>query len=174
MRSWVAYSIATYIHWHVAKHRGVETCNRISLMHVHIIQGFGLYKEIADSCFRCRIKRGKYLEASMGPISDHQLTICPPFWTAQVDIFGPVKIFAPGFSYPGTKVTRTPNLQAAYKTIPVCKKQRLLQCYLLWYALFCDLRMIFGEVKGQQYCLFGSDVYVFFCWHMRRMCFVVQ
>ena len=93
----MAYSISNHVHWNIAKHRGIETCNRISLCHVNIMQGASLYKEIGEQCVRCRMKRQKYLEDHMGPISDHQLRVCPPFWAAQADLFGSVKVFVPGF-----------------------------------------------------------------------------
>ena len=33
----------------------------------------------------------------MGPASNHQLTLAPPFWTCQVDLFGPITVTVPGF-----------------------------------------------------------------------------
>ena len=93
----LAYSIANHVHWNLAKHRGMETCNRISLEHVNILQGASLYREMGEECLRCRMKRKKYLEMPMGLISDHQLKICPPFWVAQMDMFGPVGVYVPGF-----------------------------------------------------------------------------
>ena len=93
----LAYSIANHDHWNLAKHRGMETCNRISLEHVNILQGASLYREMGEECLRCRMKRKKYLEMPMGLISDHQLKICPPFWVAQMDMFGPVGVYVPGF-----------------------------------------------------------------------------
>ena len=93
----LAYSIAEHIHWDLAVHRGVETCNRMSLENVSIIQGATLYKELSEDCVRCKIKRKKFLEAAMGPISDSQLTLAPPCWMIQVDLFGPITVKVPGF-----------------------------------------------------------------------------
>ena len=42
----LAYSIANHIHWNIARHRGIKTCNRISMEHVNILQGASLYKEM--------------------------------------------------------------------------------------------------------------------------------
>ena len=39
----LAYSIASYVHWDLAVHRGAETCSRISMEQVSIIQGAALY-----------------------------------------------------------------------------------------------------------------------------------
>ena len=93
----LAYAIANHVHHDLAKHRGMETCNRISLGQVSIIQGASLYRELGEQCIRCRMKRKKYLEVPMGPISDHQLRVCPPFWATQADIFGPIQVYVPGF-----------------------------------------------------------------------------
>ena len=93
----LAYSIAQHIHWTVAKHRGMESCLRYSLEHVHILQGMSLFKELSDQCMKCRMKRGKFIRASMGPISDKQLIVAPPFYACQVDLFGPCRVFVPGY-----------------------------------------------------------------------------
>ena len=45
----------------------------------------------------------------MGPVSDHQLRVCPPFWATQADIFGPIQVYVPGFE----KNTRGRNALAA-------------------------------------------------------------
>ena len=68
--SHLSYAIAQHVHWTLAPHRGVETCNRVSLENVHIIKGVGLYREIIENCPSCAIKRKKYLEAAFGPIRD--------------------------------------------------------------------------------------------------------
>ena len=73
-----SYSIVQQMHWSLAPHRGVETCNRVSLENVSIIQGAGLYREIGENCPRCTIKRERYLEAAFGPTRESQLTIAPP------------------------------------------------------------------------------------------------
>ena len=125
----LAYSIATHIHWDVAKHKGIETCNRLSLEHVSIIQGASLYKELGEQCIRCKIRRKKFLESPMGPISNHQLGICPPFWATQADLFGPVKIYVPGF----TKNTRTRNVLDAkcWVMVFVCPVSRLVNLQVI-------------------------------------------
>ena len=33
----LSYSVADHVHWDLAKHRGIETCNRISLENVCIL-----------------------------------------------------------------------------------------------------------------------------------------
>ena len=53
----LAYSIGNHIHWDIGKHHGIETCNRISLENVTILQGVNLYKELSENCVRCRMRR---------------------------------------------------------------------------------------------------------------------
>ena len=93
----LSYCIAQHVHWEVSKHRGIETTNRMSLEHVTIIQGMSLYREIADQCIRCHMKRKKFLEVPMGPVSQDQLVLAPPFYITMMDLFGPVESYVPGF-----------------------------------------------------------------------------
>ena len=93
-----AYAFAQYIHYEVAGHAGLETCNRLSLERIFIIQGISLYREISVECIKCKIKRKRFLEMSMGPVGDHHLNIAPPFYACQADLFGPVAVYAPGAS----------------------------------------------------------------------------
>ena len=37
------------------------------------------------------------MEVSMGPVSQHQITVAPPMWAAQVDLFGPCTVYVPGY-----------------------------------------------------------------------------
>ena len=93
----LAYSVAQHVHWDLSPHRGMETHNRVSLEHVHIIQGMSLYKELSLECIRCNMRRKKFMEAKMGGIQPEQLTVAPPFWTCQIDLFGPYRIYVPGY-----------------------------------------------------------------------------
>ena len=93
----LSYSIAQHVHWNVGRHRGIETTNRLSLEHVSIMQGMTLYREIAEECIRCHMKRKKLLEVPMGPVAKEQLVIAPPFFVTMVDLFGPMRSFVPGF-----------------------------------------------------------------------------
>ena len=75
----ISYSVALFIHSELANHAGFETCFRFSLSYCHIIQAASLFREIGEECSKCKIIRKKYLDVVMGPVSDHQLTVCPPF-----------------------------------------------------------------------------------------------
>ena len=59
----------------------------------------------------------------MGPISDHQLSICPPFWATQIDLFGPISVYVPGYE----KNTRGRNSLSAkcWVMTAVCPVTRL-------------------------------------------------
>ena len=51
----VAYSIAQYVHHDLSCHSGLETCNRLALERVFIVQGVSLFKELANECIKCKI-----------------------------------------------------------------------------------------------------------------------
>ena len=102
----IAYSIANFIHHEVGKHAGFETSYRLSLGYCHIIQGASLFREIGEECSKCAMIRKKYLEVVMGPVSDFQLTICPPFHAAFCDLDGPYNVFVPGHE----RVTRNKSV----------------------------------------------------------------
>ena len=65
----LAYAIAQYIHWGVSKHAGLETCNRLCLERVHILQGFAIFRELSHECATCKIRRRNFLEMSTGPVA---------------------------------------------------------------------------------------------------------
>ena len=125
----LSYSIAEHVHWDLAKHKGVESCNRLSLENVSIIQGATLYKELGDNCIRCKIKRKKFLEVAMGPVSDSQLTLAPPCWMIQVDLFGPIMVKVPGFERQ-TRNRRVLEAECHIMTA-VCPTTRLVNLQVL-------------------------------------------
>ena len=92
----IAYSVAMYIHNVIGSHAGFETCYRLSLEFCHILQGLSLFRQIGDECTKCKMIRKKYLDVVMGPVSDHQLTISPPFFITYADLDGPHDIYTPG------------------------------------------------------------------------------
>ena len=105
----IAYSIANFVHHEVGKHAGYETSYRLSLGYCHIMQGAGLFREIGEECSKCAMIRKKYIEVVMGPVSDFQLTISPPFHAAFCDLDGPYNIFVPGHE----RVTRNKAILSA-------------------------------------------------------------
>ena len=85
-----------YVNIMISKHGGYETCLPDSLNHVYIMQGMSLFRELGEDCVKCLKKRKKFLDISMGPIADEQLTVAPAFWITMCDIFGPCQIYVPG------------------------------------------------------------------------------
>ena len=92
----LTYCIAQHVHWRLAVHRGPETCYRTSLQYCYILQGLPLFTELQDECIRCKKIRKKYMQQLMSPLSEHQLTVAPPHWATQMDLFGPVTLYVPG------------------------------------------------------------------------------
>ena len=125
----LSYSIAGYVHRKLAKHKGYENCLRESLNHCFIVQGMSLFKELGDDCVFCAKKRKKYIEASMGPVSDEQLTIAPAFWVSMVDIYGPCHIYVPGHSMK----TRSRNVVEAkcYVLVFACPVTKLVNLQVI-------------------------------------------
>ena len=91
-----AYAVGDYVHSELCRHGGYETSYRECLNFCFIIQGLSLFRELGDDCVHCAMKRKKYIEASMGPIADDQLTVAPAFYVTMADIFGPCQVFVPG------------------------------------------------------------------------------
>ena len=114
----LAYSIAQHFHWTVANHKGMESCLRYSLGHVHILKGMSLFRELALECIRCKMKRGKFIKVSTGPLADRQLLIAPPFYACQIDLCGPTRVFVPGHEKE-TRATKVKESQV-YIFVAVC------------------------------------------------------
>ena len=89
----LAYALVNEIHWHndEARHSGNETVSRQVQKVAHIIDGRGIVKQFRKECARCRYLLKKAIDIAMGSISDDQLKIAPPFYSSQVDMFGPYK-----------------------------------------------------------------------------------
>ena len=51
---------------------------------------------ITHNCVYCKKMSKKYIELVMGPLTDSQLTISSVFYVTLVDLWGPVRCFAPG------------------------------------------------------------------------------
>ena len=92
----LAYLITLNVHRNVSKHRGVELTYRMLLERVFIYHGHSLVKEITAECVKCRIMRKKFIEVETGAVGEHSLTIAPPMYSCQADLFGPIQVYAPG------------------------------------------------------------------------------
>ena len=155
----LAYSIAQHIHWELAPHRGIETHNRVSLEHVHILQGMTLYKELSLECIRCNMRRKRFMEIKMGGVKPEQITIAPPFWTCQIDLFGPYRIFVPGHER-ATRNKRLLDCQVWILAI-VCPTSRLVNLQVVEKTdaggILCGLTRLACEVGLPKYIFCDQD-----------------
>jgi hypothetical protein len=92
----LAYSVINEVHWYdkVAKHAGVETVLRFTLQYGFILEGREIAKKVRKGCERCRYLYKRTIDVAMGPVSQFNLTIAPPFYISQIDIAGPFKAFS--------------------------------------------------------------------------------
>ena len=69
------------VHWHnkVARHTGVEKTLRYTLQFAYILEGRELVKCVRKACAKCRALMKEQLKVVMGPVSEHNLNIAPPF-----------------------------------------------------------------------------------------------
>ena len=65
----------------------------------------------------------------MGPVSDHQITISPPFFVTMLDLFGPLDVFVPGRE----RETRNRRVERAkvWIIVFVCPVSRLLNLQVI-------------------------------------------
>ena len=52
--------IANHLHYNVLEHKGMESCYRLSLNHVHILQGRAVFRNVVEHCIKCKMLRKKY------------------------------------------------------------------------------------------------------------------
>ena len=85
-----AYSIVNEVHWNdkVAKHSGVETILRFTMKYGYIMEGRELVKMFRKHYERCRVIAKRTIDVSMGPISQHNITLAPAFYITQTDLCG--------------------------------------------------------------------------------------
>ena len=88
-----------------------------------------MYKELAEQCIRCKMKRKHFMEVSMGPVSQHQLSVAPPMWAAQCDLFGPCRVYVPGYEREtrGRKALAT----EVHVVVFVCPSTRLVNLQVI-------------------------------------------
>ena len=92
----LAYSIVNKVHWFNKNtmNMGVETVWREVLKVAYIIEGRQIVKQFRRSCERCKYINKKTIDVIMSPVSQHNITIAPPFYITQVDLAGSFKTFS--------------------------------------------------------------------------------
>ena len=78
-------------HTRLARHRGIHFALRESRSIAYILRGRDLAIEVDQACRPCKKHKSRLLKAEMGPLHGSRLTIAPPFFTCQVDLFGPLE-----------------------------------------------------------------------------------
>ena len=86
----IAYAIMCYVHTELVHHASAVTTLRESRNLAYILRGRDLAKEIKSSCRACIRYRAQLVKAEMGKIDQTRLTVSPPFYLVQVDLFGPL------------------------------------------------------------------------------------
>ena len=86
----VAYSVMLHAHARLARHKGVNFTLRESRTVAYTIRGRDLANEIDANCRKCKIFKSRLLKVELGKIHESRITIQPPFYTSQCDIFGPI------------------------------------------------------------------------------------
>ena len=155
----LAYSIGQYIHHNLSGHSGMETCNRLALERFFIIQGPSLFRELAQECIKCKIKRKRFLEMSMGPIGSHALTIAPPFYATQADLFGPITVYAPGAAR--DLRGRPAKACKVWTLVFACPVTRLVNCQVVELSdhtgILDGLTRLAAEVGFPKYLMIDQD-----------------
>ena len=124
----LAISLALHMHYNVNKHRGTETTFRLSLQHARILQGRQLFKEVADDCIFCKKLRLRYTKQLMGPLAESQLSISPIFYFTLIDMWGPIKLYCPGYE----KRTRNRKMDYdAYMLVMGCAATGTINCQII-------------------------------------------
>ena len=89
----VAYSVMVFSHVTLSRHGGSFSTLRMSREIIFVLRGKELANEIIENCQHCKRYKAKLLEAAMGKQHSSRLTIAPAFYSAQVDLFGPLEAF---------------------------------------------------------------------------------
>ena len=66
---------------------------------------------------------------SFGPIGEHNLTIAPPFYSCQADLYGPISVYAPGAQ---KDLRGRPAKQCkVWSIVFACPVTRLINCQVI-------------------------------------------
>ena len=120
----VAYSIMLHAHTRLARHKGVNFTLRESRGVAFVLRGRELSAEIDQSCRPCKRHKQRLVKVEIGKLHQTRLTVAPPFYNCQVDLFGPltaqcehnhrstVKIYGVVFKCPATSAVAINTMQA--------------------------------------------------------------
>jgi hypothetical protein len=116
-----------HAHTRLARHKGINFSLRESRTVAYILRGRDLSAEIDQSCRPCKKYKKRLVKVELGKLHQTRLTVAPPFYVCQVDLFGPlsaqcehnhrskVKIYGAVFKCPATSAVAI-NVMQAYST----------------------------------------------------------
>ena len=123
----VAYSIMLHAHTRLARHKGINFTLRESRGVAFIFKGRELSAEIDGGCRACKKHKSRLVKVELGKLHQNRITVAPPFFNCQVDLFGPlvaqcehnhratVKVYGVVFKCPATSAVAI-NAMQAYST----------------------------------------------------------
>ena len=123
----VAYSVMLHAHTRLARHKGINFSLRESRSVAYIFRGRELSIEVDKNCRPCKKHKKRLVKVELGKLHQTRLTIAPPFYICQVDLFGPlnaqcehnhrstVKIYGTVFKCPATSAVAI-NVMQSYST----------------------------------------------------------
>ena len=87
----VAYAIMMHAHARLARHKGVNFTLRESRTVAYILQARTLAVDVDSNCRPCKKYKARLAECELGKINENRITIAPPFYSTQTDLFGPLE-----------------------------------------------------------------------------------
>ena len=87
----VAYAVMLHAHARLARHKGVNFTLRESRTVAYILQARTLAVDVDNSCRPCKKYKARLAECELGKINENRITIAPPFYSTQTDLFGPLE-----------------------------------------------------------------------------------
>ena len=111
----LAFPLALHFHT-LFNHRGVESCYRLSLNYVRILGGMQIFRTISANCVTCLKDRKRFMKMVMGGLADSQLYISPVFYYCLCDMWGPFRVYCPGYE----RQTRRDKAYDAYFLVFAC------------------------------------------------------
>ena len=83
---------------------------------VKILGGMRIFKSINSNCIICMKERKRFMRVSMGSINECQVTVSPIFYFVQVDLWGPLRCYCPGYE----RLTRRDKAYDVYMLVFSC------------------------------------------------------
>ena len=150
----IAYSVMIHIHWSQAHHLSAVATLRKSREIVYILRGRDLADEIVSSCVFCKRFKRRLVQVEFGKLHQSRLTIAPPFYLCQVDLFGPFAAFCEHNHRSTVKVWgvvfKDPASLAVWvAAMPAYSTEAFVMAYNRFAARFCHPAKLYIDAGGQ-------------------------